>query len=83
MSRQKFYTETGEELLEAIAALRVGERLEVPPHAYVKKTGRGEYVLHDRSNKYRNRWGNLKQIVEDAEHYAEFGALPRPSGGHW
>lgn len=75
--------ESGEEWLEAVAALRVGERIEVPPRAYVKKTARGEYVLHDRGNKFRNRWGNLKQINEDVEHYVRFGELPPPSGEPW
>lgn len=56
--------------------LQVGEQVELAPNAYVKRKGRDTYVLHDRSNPYRNRWGTLAEIVSDANYYVTWHELP-------
>ena len=66
-----------------LQSLRVGERAEIPPNAYVKKHKSNDYSLNDRTNKHRNRWGTIDEIVADVQHYQEHGNLPPPSGGRW
>ena len=66
-----------------IGALRIGEKLDLPPNAYVKKHQAGEYSLNDRDNHHRNRWGTLPEITGDAAFYLENRTLPPPVGERW
>lgn len=81
-----------DELREAVRALHVGESVELDtlsfssPRAargYIKKKGRSDYVLMDRSNRERSRWGNLEEIVQDGMFFIWNGKLPPPSGARW
>jgi hypothetical protein len=69
-------------LKEAVDRLAVGESVDVRPNGYIKKKGRNEFVLVDRGNKERNRWGTREEILADASHYARVGSLPEPRGKH-
>jgi hypothetical protein len=70
-------------VLTKIRALKIGEQSEVEPNAYVKRKKQNEYVLIDRNNRERSRWGTANEIATDVHYYMEHGHLPAPLGSRW
>lgn len=76
--------EVDEDLLYSrLRALTTGDSFDLYPNAYLKKKGRNDYVLIDRENTTRSRWGNIDHIVDDALFYLEHGHLPPAAGPMW
>ena len=61
-----------------VAALRVGEQVEVTPALTVRKLARDRYVLRHRHDR-RNRFGTREEIVADVLHAMEHGELREPN----
>lgn len=70
-------------LLASIKALAPEEAMPIQPRAYIRRKGRSTWVLVDRDNRIRARWGDAIQIEEDAAYYLLHGHLPPPKGGPW
>lgn len=69
--------------LEEVQELRVGEAVEIPPNAYVRRKGRADWVLIDRHNTERSRWGSAAEIHKDMEYFIAHGHLPPAKGEIW
>jgi hypothetical protein len=62
-------------MTDKIKNLKIGESA-IVNGLTVKLVKRNEYTAFIEGNG-RHRWGNLEQIIDDAKHYIETGALPR------
>lgn len=62
---------------EIIKSINIGESL-VIDGLTIKRIKKHTYVAFV-SRDGHHRWGNLQQITEDAEYYAQNGVLPRES----
>lgn len=65
-----------------VSSLKLEERVDFGKF-YVKKKGKGSYCLIDTTNKFRNRWGTLDQIMKDVDYALANDQLPPPSGERW
>lgn len=61
-------------MINKIKNLNMGESI-VIDGLTVKRVKRNEYTAFAKSDE-RHRWGNLNQIIDDAEHYTQTGTLP-------
>lgn len=61
-----------------VAALRVGEQIEVTSALSVRKLARDRYVLRHRHDR-RNRFGTREEIVADVLDAMEHGELREPN----
>lgn len=66
------------ELSRRVRALLNEEQTDVTDRFTIKKKGHDSYCLRETGNNYRARWGNLEQIMEDAEHVLRYKVLPMP-----
>lgn len=60
-----------------IKELRTGQDVSFREGRFkVKRVSRDSYTLSDATNHYRQRWGNLEEIVQDSEFAITNGVLP-------
>lgn len=70
-------------ILAGLKALGVGDVWDLPHNGYVKKKGRNDFVLMDKKNQSRSRWGTASEIADDVLFFVDHGHLPAPVGGRW
>jgi hypothetical protein len=63
--------------------LKIGDTIDITHRAYVKKKGRNDFVLYDRGNQERSRWGTASEIADDVQFFVDHGHLPAANGGRW
>lgn len=65
-----------------ISKLNVGDAYVVGDFS-VKRVTSNQYILRDKKNKERARWGTKLEIATDLSYCLEYGTLPQKEGGSW